>query len=145
MAKYRYDLKLIGDSEITHSTISEDPNYEMKIPKNWGYQDDKWLTQSSLDKINAILGDRNKSVIESDDSREENGIEEVHISKNYEVVKTDITSEEDQKSLNQEKRKFLKDTDWLVLRHRDQVDSGSPLSMTETEYLQLLDDRLSRS
>ena len=38
-------------------------------------------------------------------------------------------------------RQFLADSDWQVLRHRDQVDAGIPTSMTAEEFSQLLTDR----
>lgn len=34
--------------------------------------------------------------------------------------------------------KFLSDTDWQVIRHRDQLDAGDPTSLTDQEYQQLL-------
>lgn len=38
-------------------------------------------------------------------------------------------------------RQFLADSDWKVLRHRDQVDAGIPTSLTNEEFAQLLADR----
>lgn len=38
-------------------------------------------------------------------------------------------------------RQFLADSDWQVLRHRDQVDAGTPTSLTVEEFAQLLTDR----
>ena len=38
-------------------------------------------------------------------------------------------------------RQFLADSDWKVLRHRDQVDAGTPTSLTVEEFTQLLTDR----
>lgn len=32
----------------------------------------------------------------------------------------------------------LKDTDWLVIRHRDQADAGSPTTLSASEYISLL-------
>jgi homoserine kinase len=37
--------------------------------------------------------------------------------------------------------KFLSETDWKVLRHRDQVNAGVSTSLTAQEYAQLLVDR----
>jgi homoserine kinase len=36
---------------------------------------------------------------------------------------------------------FLSQTDWKVLRHRDQVDAGVSTNLTAEEYTQLLVDR----
>ena len=44
-------------------------------------------------------------------------------------------------SAKAEARKLLADTDWKVIRHRDQVDAGTPTSMTAEEFAQLLADR----
>lgn len=38
-------------------------------------------------------------------------------------------------------RKMLADTDWKVIRHRDQLDAKLPTSLTEEEFAQLLKDR----
>lgn len=37
--------------------------------------------------------------------------------------------------------RLLKETDWKVIRHRDQVDAGLPTSMSAEEFTQLLNDR----
>lgn len=37
--------------------------------------------------------------------------------------------------------KFLQETDWKVIRHRDQVDAGISTSLSEEEFAQLLSDR----
>lgn len=42
---------------------------------------------------------------------------------------------------NAEYYKFLNDTDWKVIRHRDQVDLGYQTSLTHDEYIQLLIER----
>jgi hypothetical protein len=38
-------------------------------------------------------------------------------------------------------RKFLADSDWQVMRHRDQVDAGIPTSLTSQEFADLLTAR----
>jgi hypothetical protein len=37
--------------------------------------------------------------------------------------------------------KLLADTDWKVIRHRDQIDAKIPTSLSEEEFTQLLKDR----
>lgn len=37
--------------------------------------------------------------------------------------------------------KLLSETDWKVIRHRDQVDLGVTTSLSNAEYIQLLTDR----
>lgn len=44
-------------------------------------------------------------------------------------------------SRNLKAEQFLKDTDWVVMRHRDQLDAGMQTSMTQNEYLELLQIR----
>lgn len=38
-------------------------------------------------------------------------------------------------------RQFLSESDWKVMRHRDQIDAGVPTSLTVEEFTQLLADR----
>jgi hypothetical protein len=38
-------------------------------------------------------------------------------------------------------KQFLIDTDWKILRHRDQLELGIPTSLTNEEFIQLLQDR----
>lgn len=42
---------------------------------------------------------------------------------------------------NTEARNYLNDTDWLVMRHRDQVDSSQETSLSQDQYLDLLAKR----
>ena len=42
---------------------------------------------------------------------------------------------------NREAKKYLNNTDWIVLRHRDQVDSGLETSLTQEQYIDLLNKR----
>lgn len=44
-------------------------------------------------------------------------------------------------SKNAEARSYLNDTDWKVIRHRDQVAKASNTSLTETKYKALLTER----
>ncbi len=48
---------------------------------------------------------------------------------------------QEQERINQEAEQFLNDTDWMVIRHRDQLALGIPTSLTEEEFRQLLLDR----
>jgi len=47
----------------------------------------------------------------------------------------------EQERINQEAERFLNETDWMVIRHRDQLALGIPTSLTEEEFQQLLLDR----
>jgi len=42
---------------------------------------------------------------------------------------------------NEEARNYLNDTDWLVIRHRDQAALNQETSLTEVQYLDLLTKR----
>ncbi len=42
---------------------------------------------------------------------------------------------------NNESRNYLADTDWLVIRHRDQLDLKQETSLTEEQYIDLLNKR----
>lgn len=48
---------------------------------------------------------------------------------------------ETQISTNTEARIFLDESDWLVIRHRDQQELGIETSLTDDEYLNLLKKR----
>jgi len=42
---------------------------------------------------------------------------------------------------NEEAKNYLNDTDWLVIRHRDQLALGQTTSLTNEQYLDLLAKR----
>ena len=42
---------------------------------------------------------------------------------------------------NNESKKYLNETDWLVIRHRDQLDLKQETSLTQEQYLDLLAKR----
>ena len=51
---------------------------------------------------------------------------------------------EAQEQINHEARQFLADTDWKVIRHRDQLAQGITTSLTTEEFQQLLAQRQTR-
>lgn len=53
----------------------------------------------------------------------------------------EISASLDLERVKAEARKLLADTDWKVIRHRDQLDAKLPTSLTEEEFIQLLKDR----
>ena len=53
------------------------------------------------------------------------------------------TPEQIQEQINAEAKTYLDSTDWLVIRHKDQLDLGITPSLTDEEYKQLLTDRQS--
>lgn len=53
----------------------------------------------------------------------------------------DITSKYEQEQTNEAARKFLNETDWLVLRHVGQLALDIPTSLTPEEYLELEEER----
>jgi hypothetical protein len=53
----------------------------------------------------------------------------------------DITAQKAQEAINAENKKFLADTDWKVIRHRDQVELGIATSLTAQEFQDLLSAR----
>ena len=65
----------------------------------------------------------------------------VNLKREYEIDVVDVTAEFDQRKINADALKFLKDTDWQILRHRDQIESEVETSLTDTEYQELLVDR----
>lgn len=46
-----------------------------------------------------------------------------------------------QREINAEKRSFLANTDWQVMRHIREKALGQPTSLTDAEYLELEQDR----
>lgn len=61
----------------------------------------------------------------------------------YTIVESDVTAEHDQKLINEQSLKFLSESDYKVLRHRDQLDASLSTSMTEVEFQTLLVERQS--
>lgn len=59
---------------------------------------------------------------------------------NGRFIKRDYELEK-QQELNKESRKYLNETDWLVLRHQDQIALGLDTSLKNEEYLDLLQKR----
>lgn len=51
------------------------------------------------------------------------------------------TAQEKQEEEDMIQRQFLSDTDWQVIRHRDQLALGIETSLTEAEYMELLKAR----
>ena len=56
---------------------------------------------------------------------------------------TVVKSNCDAEVQSEEALKFLSETDWMVIRHRDQLDLGQSTSLTDQEYQQLLSERQS--
>lgn len=56
-------------------------------------------------------------------------------------VPTEITAQKQQEVANAQEREFLNSTDWKILRHIRQKSLGIPTSLTDSEYLQLEQDR----
>lgn len=57
------------------------------------------------------------------------------------TVTSEKLEEINQIIINLEARKFLNDTDWKVIRHRDQVNLGITTSLSNDEFLELLNQR----
>lgn len=53
----------------------------------------------------------------------------------------EIAAVNDLEKSKSDARKLLADTDWKVVRHRDQLDAKLATSLTEEEFTQLLKDR----
>lgn len=54
---------------------------------------------------------------------------------------TDISAELASEQAKLDAQKFLDESDWKVLRHRDQLDAGIATSLTNEQYLALLSER----
>lgn len=52
-----------------------------------------------------------------------------------------LTANEAQRKINAEKREFLNNTDWKVMRHIRETALGQPTTLSDAEYLQLEQDR----
>jgi len=52
-----------------------------------------------------------------------------------------LVSNAQQERINKEARKFLDGTDWKMIRHRDQLALGIQASLTNEEYIELLNQR----
>jgi tripartite-type tricarboxylate transporter receptor subunit TctC len=69
------------------------------------------------------------------------GFEVLGLADEMPEVMAEITAAEDLAKAKADARKLLADTDWKVIRHRDQIDAGLPTSMSAEEFTQLLNDR----
>jgi len=56
----------------------------------------------------------------------------------YEVEIEDLSAKLEQEKANAEAQKFLDESDWKVLRHRDQLELGLATSLSEEEFRELL-------
>lgn len=54
------------------------------------------------------------------------------------VITVDQKQLEKEANLRAQRDRVIADTDWLVTRHRDELDMGLPTSLTEEEYTKLL-------
>jgi len=100
------------------------------------------------------------AVIESQEMLDENGLsfdppqfqdveispaqyemQEVELPGSYTVEIVDKTAQVQQEQTNQNAKQFLAESDWKVLRHRDQQDLGIATSMTAQEFADLLQQR----
>jgi hypothetical protein len=68
-------------------------------------------------------------------------MQEVELPGDYEVVIEDISAKLEQEKSNAEAQAFLDESDWKVLRHRDQQDMGLATSLTGEEFQALLQQR----
>jgi len=59
----------------------------------------------------------------------------------YEVEIEDLSAKLEQEKANAEAQKFLDESDWKVLRHRDQLELGLATSLSEEEFRELLRER----
>lgn len=59
----------------------------------------------------------------------------------FEVEIIDISAQIEQDEINQVALKFLAETDWKVVRHRDQQELGIATSLTAEEFQDLLQER----
>lgn len=57
------------------------------------------------------------------------------------VVDVDAQNLAVQDQINKDAREFLQNSDWMVLRHQDQLDLGIQTSLSVSEFEQLLLDR----
>lgn len=57
------------------------------------------------------------------------------------IAVTDVTAELEQEKINAEAAKFLTESDWKVLKYRDQIDMGIPTDLSIDEYQWLLEQR----
>lgn len=61
---------------------------------------------------------------------------------NYElnqwIEDKDLINRIQQEKINKESRQFLAETDWKVIRHKDQLDLNIQTSLTNEEYIELL-------
>ena len=56
----------------------------------------------------------------------------------------DIADTDDEPTDKKEAEQFLNETDWKIIRHKEQQDLGIETSLSEDEYLNLIKERQNR-
>jgi hypothetical protein len=59
----------------------------------------------------------------------------------YTIEIEDITAQIEQEKINAEAKKFLSETDWMCRRQEDQLKLGIATSLTDEEFMALLNER----
>lgn len=57
------------------------------------------------------------------------------------VITTEHKKKQREMTLLAQRDRAIADTDWLVMRHRDELDMGKQTTITEAEYSRLLEHR----
>ena len=146
----RVKTKRLSDNKITHSTELETQEevdaYILKVegkrlsngasPFGWkertipSSEATPEEIASALEVIPAVL-----------DGEEVVSPEMVRLPKTYEIIIEDISAQLSQEATNAAARKFLAESDWKTLRHKDELELGIPTSMSEQEFQALLQAR----
>ena len=136
---------------------SEDPDYYPYLHPAWGLperivnKDSGYDLEDVLEEIPAITETKTRMVEQVDEFGNVTEVEEtyediiepakVRLRSEFSIEVEDITAQVEQQKVNSEALKFLADTDWMVLRHRDQLAANITTSLSYSEYEKLLHDR----
>jgi len=69
------------------------------------------------------------------------GFEVLGLAENLPEFIEEINQKSQVEAAKAEARKLLANTDWMVIRHRDQIEMGVETSLTTEEFVELLNQR----
>jgi hypothetical protein len=121
------------------------------LPERIVNKDSGYDLEDVLEEIPAITETKTRMVEQVDEFGNVTEVEEtyediiepakVRLRSEFSIEVEDITAQVEQQKVNSEALKFLADTDWMVLRHRDQLAANITTSLSYSEYEKLLHDR----
>lgn len=81
--KYKFLIKRLSDGVITHVQVSEDADYQAKVPKGWGFVKEGWYKEKDLTQLGLLA--ENALEVRGEDKKKEYRFPDT-----YEVVREEV-------------------------------------------------------